>query len=1018
MGKGKKVTTGYRYYLGMQFGLAHAIDALTEVLVDLKVAWSGNQTTSGSIQINAPNILGGDKYEGGVVGQLDVMMGEPTQAPNDYLASRLPGTQPAYRNSATAVWRRGQTGSNSRSPRPWSFRVRRALAGWDGAVWHPELAVIPLGGGAVQAMNPAHIIYESITNRFWGMGLDRGVIDETSFTAAATTFFEEGMGLCIKYDQQSSIQDWIQTICDHAACGLVLDPSTGLFTLLPIRFDYDPTTIPVLADADLVELISFEIGTPVGATNELALSWHDPTTNTDRSVTLQALGNVQAQGGVVPASKSLPGIATADLAARVCQRELGPVSVPLSKLQARFKRTARKLIPCKVFSWSYAPLGIVNMVMRVGEYDGGTLTDGAITLTCVQDVFSMPTGVYVQEQPSGWVPSDPTPTPSPLRLLMEATYRDLAQVLGASAAQALSTTAAYVALCAERPSGAAKYYELWTAIGSGAYSQASSDGDWCATGSLLAPLNPGDTSITVVGGVDLIVVETGTAAIIENEIVRIDAFDPTTGIGTIARGCIDTTPALQHPAGARIWFYDNDATADPSQYLSGETIDAAALTVTSLGYLPLPAAPVDTLTMIGRAAKPYPPGNLEINGQRYPAVAHQPLAITWSHRDRLLQSDQLIDTLQSDIGPEPGTTYTVNVYINDVLSSTTAGVAGNSLSPSIATAGQVRVDVFAVRDGLTSIQPLSALFTYMFPLVINTAPIVFTSGITATYQMTATGGASGNSWAVDTLPSGVTMSAGGLLTYDGSALTVGTASTFTVTDSLGDTAHAAISVGPSSEDGDPEWALVGSLLHFDGTNESTAFVDQTGKVWTAGGSAVISTTESVFSESGSFPGTDDNSLISTPDDPTLNFGTGDFTIEFFQYYTDISGYQTIATKGYTSAGSWLLQTGNGNGAINVYLNGSFCCADPGEIATETWMHIAVVRSSDELTIYRNGNPVATGAAGQNLSNAYSLGIGEGAAGPVFATYRFKGYMDEFRITKMARYTAAFTPPVAPFVDHA
>jgi hypothetical protein len=41
----------------------------------------------GRIRINKPDLFGGEKREGGIVGDIDVLMGAPSQAQNDYLAA-------------------------------------------------------------------------------------------------------------------------------------------------------------------------------------------------------------------------------------------------------------------------------------------------------------------------------------------------------------------------------------------------------------------------------------------------------------------------------------------------------------------------------------------------------------------------------------------------------------------------------------------------------------------------------------------------------------------------------------------------------------------------------------------------------------------------------------------------------------------------------------------------------------------------------------------------------------------
>src|SRR3546814_12715191 len=56
-------------------------------------------------------------------------------------------------------------------------------------------------------------------------------------------------------------------------------------------------------------------------------------------------------------------------------------------------------------------------------------------------------------------------------------------------------------------------------------------------------------------------------------------------------------------------------------------------------------------------------------GVAYPATVEGALALSWSHRDRRGQADQLIDTTTGNIGPEAGTTYTVAVHLNGVLDS-------------------------------------------------------------------------------------------------------------------------------------------------------------------------------------------------------------------------------------------------------------------------------------------------------------------------------------------------------------
>lgn len=149
VGSSKKVTVGYQYYMGLHFGLCHGpVDSLKEVIIGDRSAWSGNQTSSGATAVFSPQLFGGDEREGGIGGQLDVMMGESTQAQNDYLVSRLGASVPAFRGIFSAVFRQGYIAANNPYVKPWAFRVSRTLAGWSGGTaWYPEKARIDCGGG-------------------------------------------------------------------------------------------------------------------------------------------------------------------------------------------------------------------------------------------------------------------------------------------------------------------------------------------------------------------------------------------------------------------------------------------------------------------------------------------------------------------------------------------------------------------------------------------------------------------------------------------------------------------------------------------------------------------------------------------------------------------------------------------------------------------------------------------------------------------------------------------------------
>ncbi len=720
---------GYRYYMGLHFGLCYGpVDALLEIRGAQRTVWLGPQTSSGEIQINSPNIYGGDSREGGVQGPAYVMMGEPTQQPNTYLTAQQGQPQPAYRGICTFVFAGGQIASNNPYPKPWSFRVRRAIQGWFGGnAWNPGQAAITLSNGVV-GMNPAHIVYECLTNPDWGMGYPPSLIDPVSFSAAATQFYNEGMGLCLLWTRQDTIESFLQQVMDHAAAVLITDRASGLFVLTPLRGGYSIPSLPVFTQDNVVEVTSVESPQIINTINEIVVTYVDPTIGGltyggQRSVAVQALGSIQAQGVVLSQKKNYPGIASQDLALRCAQRDLQTVSSFLRRVQIKLDRTAWQLVPGGLFVLDFPPLGISQMVFRVGDVDYGTLESGAITVTAVQDVFSLPATAYVAVQTSGWTPPTYFPTATTAWMPWESSYRDLAAAYGTNM-PALTSTSGFAALAALRPEPLAYDYQLWSGLEPSPNYARHGSGYWTPLAQIVEAMGPFDTSCTLMAGTDLINVRPGSQAVIDDgaaiEVVRVDAIDPVGMTATIARGCADTV-ASAHVAGVRVWFLDApNLGTDGIEYTAGEIADFAVLTETPQGYLGWQVittsnpnqitgsdiqnitsqgiAPNVQIPINGRQALPYPPAEPTINGTRFdqfPSPWVGTLALAWKSRNRITQADQLIDQTAASFTPESGETYNVRVFDNSVgtLLTSATGLTATTWSFSLPADHAIRIEI-------------------------------------------------------------------------------------------------------------------------------------------------------------------------------------------------------------------------------------------------------------------------------------------------------------------------------------
>ncbi|MDD0946168.1 hypothetical protein LOD57_12060, partial [Xylella fastidiosa subsp. multiplex] len=119
------------------------LDAFLEFRGGDRTAWSGELTDTGTVHVDAPHLFGGEKDQGGIVGDMDVLFGKADQMPHSYLLATLGPQVPAWRGIATVVWKGGKYGAMNPYPQPASYKIRRILKGWDhDACCYPEKAAI------------------------------------------------------------------------------------------------------------------------------------------------------------------------------------------------------------------------------------------------------------------------------------------------------------------------------------------------------------------------------------------------------------------------------------------------------------------------------------------------------------------------------------------------------------------------------------------------------------------------------------------------------------------------------------------------------------------------------------------------------------------------------------------------------------------------------------------------------------------------------------------------------------
>jgi hypothetical protein len=207
------------------------------------------------------------------------------------------------------------------------------------------------------------------------------------------------------------------------------------------------------------------------------------------------------------------------------------------------------------------------------------------------------------------------------------------------------------------------------------------------------------------------------------------------------------------------------------------------------------------------------------------------------------------------------------------------------------------------------------------------------------------------------------------------------------------------------------------LIHANGTNASTFFEDDNGvrasNGITAVGSAQVSTTQSKFGGTSLFPNT---GYLSVPDSDDFAISTN-YTIECWVYATTVdANYRNFwsINDGGANYYSFYYQTTAGWGVEYATSGGVLGGSRTGSSPLNTWRHFAFVKNGTNGYIFVDG--VQLGATLTSLTNGSNLTSAPRIGQFSSSSNGWAGYIDEFRISNSARYTANFTPSTTPFVN--
>lgn len=182
----------------------------------------------------------------------------------------------------------------------------------------------------------------------------------------------------------------------------------------------------------------------------------------------------------------------------------------------------------------------------------------------------------------------------------------------------------------------------------------------------------------------------------------------------------------------------------------------------------------------------------------------------------------------------------------------------------------------------------------------------------------------------------------------------------------------------------------------------------------ANGNARVSTSQAKFG-TGSYTSNSLAGFLNVTPTTDFAFGTGNFTLELWYYPTSISGDSTVwGFRPVGANGPYSTITALNGGSLGYYANTAFRITSPAAaLQVNQWNSIAVVRLSGSTRMYLNGTQTGSTYADTTnyLSGSCIIGANDftqNGLNPI------KGYLDEIRISTVARYSGNYTPATESF----
>lgn len=720
----KKVITGYKNYIGVDLSWALGPGVVYRRLwFGENLVWAGclyDEPCVNEIVIDLPELYGGSKdgNRGGLGGKITMYCGAFDQPRDPYLALKLNANVPAYVGIAHMVFSSvdGLSGF-------WFGNANNVDAISCEASYFTNSLGLPaylqnVGTDGLDA-NPVEVLYDILCDNWGNLGYDPAKINVVAWRIIAQTIYDEGNGISISIANATEAKDVVKQILRQINGTIYEDPTTGLVELDLTRDNYDVLDLDVLGPSQIVEIRNYSKKLWSETNNVVRVKYTDREAGyiKDKVAIAKDFALLRFQGKQRPIEITMPGVYNASLANQIAARELSNLNVPLFQCEMVLNRTVASLKPGSVFVWEWPEWGIVQMVLRIRKVGKGDLRDGKITISVVQDEFSLKNTVISAPVPPIYIPTSYEPADIVLFDFLEVpAFLDYQAGLG--------TRAGYTRLMSfvQSPTDYSIGYDGFIEDGDedaqvltvAPYSDyAKLDGaigrfDGFATGVLAvvtikelnnaAALKP-TPDVRLGGGLFAI----GDEIFAYEDFV--DNLDGTYDLTDVHRAFFDTG-WFAHIDEAPLYFFDGQEGFFESDSLPGVAIDVYLTDRTATGSSAVADAVVSPINPVGRVERVVAPDYATADASRamnQVFTVADIVSIDARARTRLEVIEAWFENDAAGTA-EAGTLYTIKTETSGVETLVADDeVLPYDLTTTLGMVGQTVVHVYAKRDGLNSI---------------------------------------------------------------------------------------------------------------------------------------------------------------------------------------------------------------------------------------------------------------------------------------------------------------------------